>query len=73
MAENIYDDGYVHLFITNSSNIHTNGSFILSRLNTKTQKRLILKYFNFNYENPNLWTYNDYSIEQGQEYLYSIQ
>lgn len=74
VAKNMYDDGYINVNIQNNSpSDFISGKFLLTRLDVTTNNKITLKHFELNYNYNNVWTYQDFTIEQGHIYKYIIQ
>lgn len=84
-AQLSFDDGCISLYLepiiktSNREDIVITGSFRLSRASSETNFKYWEKIQNFSYENMNLsdakkvLLWEDYSIQQGVEYLYALQ
>lgn len=71
-AELNYDNGYVTITMEADENEIISGSFLLSRY-SELYGWEELKRFNLGSVQPKSWSLRDYMIEQGTEYIYSLQ
>lgn len=72
-AELDYDNGITHLFFAKSATPTISGTFLLSRLNTEDNIWIPIKRFDLHNILYTAWGFNDYTIEQGKNYIYSLQ
>lgn len=73
IAENNFEEGYVKLFFKDYEQSDINGTFMLTRIDTLKNTKLVLKYFRFELQDVGGWVYKDFTCEQGKWYQYSVQ
>lgn len=72
-AENNYEEGYIALKFINSNKKSISGLFAINRINIKTEEKVLIANLRLNFDSIEDWKFKDYTIEQGQNYYYTIQ
>ena len=71
-ARNDFENGFIELYLKPSLNIKYSGSYEISRKDKHTGWQ-VLHRFMLNSEKIDTWRYRDFTVEQGEEYEYSLR